>query len=187
LANVNVNVWLKNPLSQKYVTVFPSLEYAYLGDPRNWLAQYMGIETGAMVTAKCQRVIATPLPSKGRSLADRLGPVADARIESRHWKLFELLLVQSNKALPVIMSRGEMNLQLKAQFVPALRRMGFKGTLPHFRRQRDNKVDLLTMQFDRRGCDHTLRTLAGPSCRGSVTPNSSTAPSIVNQFCTDLQ
>ncbi|EIM98825.1 hypothetical protein WQE_20656 [Paraburkholderia hospita] len=44
-----------------------------------------------------------------------------------------------------------MTLQLKAQFVPALRRLGFKGTLPHFRRQRENRVDLLTVQFDRHG------------------------------------
>lgn len=49
----NVNVWLKKPLSQKYVTDYPSLEYAYLGDPRNWLEHYIDIETGAMVAAKC--------------------------------------------------------------------------------------------------------------------------------------
>ncbi|WP_075358701.1 hypothetical protein [Caballeronia sordidicola] len=49
----NVNVWLKNPLSQKYATVYPSLEYAYLGDPRNWLVHYIDIETGAMIATKC--------------------------------------------------------------------------------------------------------------------------------------
>ncbi|AUT66825.1 hypothetical protein [Paraburkholderia terrae] len=49
----NVNVWLKNPLSQKYATEYPSLEYAYLGDPRNWLEHYIDIESGAMVAVKC--------------------------------------------------------------------------------------------------------------------------------------
>lgn len=49
----NVNVWLRNPLSQKYAADYPSLEYSYLGDPRNWLEHYMDKETGAMVAAKC--------------------------------------------------------------------------------------------------------------------------------------
>jgi len=31
----SVNVWLRNPLGQKYTADFPDLEYAYLGDPRN--------------------------------------------------------------------------------------------------------------------------------------------------------
>ncbi|ACC71564.1 DUF4304 domain-containing protein [Paraburkholderia phymatum] len=49
------------------------------------------------------------------------------------------------------MSRDEMNRALKARFVPALRQLGFKGALPHFRRLRDDRVDLLTVQFDRHG------------------------------------
>ncbi|MCI0146687.1 DUF4304 domain-containing protein [Paraburkholderia sediminicola] len=49
------------------------------------------------------------------------------------------------------MSREEMNSALKAHLVPALRQLGFKGSLPHFRRQRENRVDLLTIQFDRQG------------------------------------
>ncbi|MFL9896396.1 DUF4304 domain-containing protein [Paraburkholderia sp. RL17-381-BIF-C] len=49
------------------------------------------------------------------------------------------------------MSRNEMDSALKARFVPALRQRGFKGSLPHFRRQRDGRVDLLTVQFDRHG------------------------------------
>lgn len=49
------------------------------------------------------------------------------------------------------MSRDEMSSALKARFVPALRQLGFKGSLPHFRRQRDSRVDLLTVQFDRHG------------------------------------
>ncbi|WMY07558.1 hypothetical protein [Paraburkholderia phenoliruptrix] len=49
----NVNVWLKNPLSQKYANDYPSLQYAYLGDPKNWLEHYIDIDAGAMVAAKC--------------------------------------------------------------------------------------------------------------------------------------
>jgi hypothetical protein len=49
----NVNVWRRNPLSQKYAADYPSLEYSYFGDPRNWLEHYMDKETGAMVAAKC--------------------------------------------------------------------------------------------------------------------------------------
>jgi hypothetical protein len=48
----NVSVWLKNPLGQKYAITYQSLEYTYLGDP-NWLEQYVDIESGAMVAAKC--------------------------------------------------------------------------------------------------------------------------------------
>jgi hypothetical protein len=49
----NVNVWLKNPLSRKYLANYPDLEYAYLGDPRNWLEHYIDTQIGAMVAAKC--------------------------------------------------------------------------------------------------------------------------------------
>ncbi|MFI5095886.1 MAG: DUF4304 domain-containing protein [Candidatus Acidiferrales bacterium] len=40
---------------------------------------------------------------------------------------------------------------LKAEFVPALRKRGFKGSFPHFRRVKPDKIDLLTIQFDRWG------------------------------------
>ncbi|TDG09783.1 hypothetical protein E1N52_04455 [Paraburkholderia guartelaensis] len=49
----NVNVWLKNPLSRKYLANYPDLEYAYLGDPRNWLEHYIDTQIGAMVAAEC--------------------------------------------------------------------------------------------------------------------------------------
>jgi len=49
------------------------------------------------------------------------------------------------------MSREEMNAALDAYLVPALRQRGFKGSLLHFRRRREGKVDLVTIQFDRHG------------------------------------
>ena len=44
-----------------------------------------------------------------------------------------------------------MNQALKTVFVPVLRELGFKGSLPRFRRHRNDRVDLLTIQFDRYG------------------------------------
>ncbi|WP_322054931.1 DUF4304 domain-containing protein [Paraburkholderia bannensis] len=49
------------------------------------------------------------------------------------------------------MNRDEMNSASRARFVPALRQLGLQGSLPHYRRQRDSRVDLLTVQFDRHG------------------------------------
>lgn len=49
------------------------------------------------------------------------------------------------------MGRDIMNAALQARFVPHLRSMGFKGSLPHFRRISDQRIDLLTVQFDQRG------------------------------------
>ena len=49
------------------------------------------------------------------------------------------------------MNNEEMKRALKETFVPALRTAGFKGSLPHFRRLRENQIDLLTVQFDKWG------------------------------------
>jgi hypothetical protein len=49
------------------------------------------------------------------------------------------------------MKRDDMISSLKSIFVPALRERGFKGSLPHFRRLMSERIDLLTIQFDRRG------------------------------------
>ncbi|VCJ94867.1 hypothetical protein [Burkholderia pseudomallei] len=49
----NVNVWLRNPLTRKYLARYPQLEYSYLGDPKHWLDQYVDRDVGAMVAAKC--------------------------------------------------------------------------------------------------------------------------------------
>ena len=49
------------------------------------------------------------------------------------------------------MNRDAMTAALKETLVPALRARGFKGSLPHFRRIGEERVDLLTVQFDRHG------------------------------------
>ena len=46
--------------------------------------------------------------------------------------------------------RSEMEAALKRLVVPELRRAGFTGSFPHFRRVRQ-PVDLITFQFDRHG------------------------------------
>ena len=40
---------------------------------------------------------------------------------------------------------------LKAIVVPKLRERNFKGSFPHFRRVREDQIDLLAFQFDKRG------------------------------------
>ena len=49
------------------------------------------------------------------------------------------------------LSRSLMIKALKDIVVPKLREDGFKGSFPHFRRIRDDQIDLLTFQFDRHG------------------------------------
>ncbi len=49
------------------------------------------------------------------------------------------------------MNRESMNVALRSRLVPALRSRGFKGSLPHFRRAREDYIDLLTVQFDKWG------------------------------------
>lgn len=41
--------------------------------------------------------------------------------------------------------------QLKMIVVPELKKAGFKGSFPHFRRIGEDKIDLMTFQFDRYG------------------------------------
>jgi len=49
------------------------------------------------------------------------------------------------------MKKAEMVSSLQKLFVPALRERGFKGSLPHFRRPTVDRIDLLTIQFDKWG------------------------------------
>ncbi len=48
-------------------------------------------------------------------------------------------------------TRTEMNNALKEIVVPVLRKIGFKGTFPHFYRERNQHVDLLSFQFNLNG------------------------------------
>jgi hypothetical protein len=47
--------------------------------------------------------------------------------------------------------RDSMDRALKGTVVPQLRKAGFSGSFPHFRRRGGGAIDLLTFQFDRNG------------------------------------
>lgn len=45
----NANVWLAKRFHQDYTSLFPGLTYRYLGDPKNWIEEYVDAESGLMV------------------------------------------------------------------------------------------------------------------------------------------
>jgi hypothetical protein len=47
--------------------------------------------------------------------------------------------------------REKMESAIKLLIVPKLRELGFKGSMPHFRRVTETKADLLTFQFNSSG------------------------------------
>ncbi|MGA8154228.1 MAG: DUF4304 domain-containing protein [Terriglobales bacterium] len=49
------------------------------------------------------------------------------------------------------MKKDTMISSLQKLFVPALRERDSKGSLPHFRRPMVDRIDLLTIQFDKWG------------------------------------
>ena len=57
-------------------------------------------------------------------------------------------------------TRENMDAALKAVVVPSLRKHGFTGSLPHFRRIKE-EVDLLTFQFDRHGGGFVIEAAKG--------------------------
>ena len=44
--------------------------------------------------------------------------------------------------------RKMMDNALKKVVIPVLRKLEFKGSLPHFRRMNENNIDLITFQFN---------------------------------------
>jgi hypothetical protein len=49
-----------------------------------------------------------------------------------------------------------MRRELKARVIPRLREMGFKGSVPHFRRVKGKRVDLLSFQFSSWGGQYAV-------------------------------
>ena len=45
----NCNVWLAQRFHRSYSGEFTGIEYSYLGDPKNWIEQYIDKEHGSMV------------------------------------------------------------------------------------------------------------------------------------------
>ncbi|RYG96234.1 MAG: DUF4304 domain-containing protein [Alphaproteobacteria bacterium] len=67
-------------------------------------------------------------------------------------------------------TRDEMIKAIKAGTVPALRRLGFKGSYPHFYRDREGHVDLLTFQFSAYGGRLTAEISFATSSRDNLHP-----------------
>lgn len=59
--------------------------------------------------------------------------------------------------------RAQMDAALKEHVVPRLRAMGFKGSLPHFYRERAGAIDVLTFQFNRYGGKFVVEMARLPS------------------------
>lgn len=43
------NIWLSMRFRKNYQEQYPSLKYTYLGDPKNWIEEYIDAERGLMV------------------------------------------------------------------------------------------------------------------------------------------
>ena len=58
---------------------------------------------------------------------------------------------------------------LKCTVVPRLKKVGFKGTFPHFRRKGRDRIDLLSFQFDKWGGGFIIEISQCPP-EGIITP-----------------
>ena len=43
------NIWLSKRFQRDYQEQYPNLKYSYLGDPKNWIEEYIDSELGLMV------------------------------------------------------------------------------------------------------------------------------------------
>jgi len=84
--------------------------------------------------------------------------------------------------------RKMMNNALKKVVIPVLRKQGFKGSFPHFRRKNENNIDLITFQFNKWGGSFIVE-LATCSIEGvtmywgkQIPPNKVTAHHINKRF-----
>jgi hypothetical protein len=70
--------------------------------------------------------------------------------------------IHKKVVMKISVERDKMIASLKAIVVPILREKGFKGSFPHFRRIKDNKIDLMTFQFDRYGGGFVIEVAGCP-------------------------
>lgn len=80
-----------------------------------------------------------------------------------------------------------MTKYLSENVIPELRQKGFKGSFPHFRRLKYDRINLLTFQFDRYGGGFVIEIancqLTGftTSWGENISPNKLTAHDLVNR------
>ena len=65
---------------------------------------------------------------------------------------------------------------LKAEVVPLLREMGFRGSFPHFNRERGDHVDLVWFTFSSAGTSFAVELSFADSARTNVRCNPDAAP-----------
>lgn len=84
--------------------------------------------------------------------------------------------------------RKMMDNALKKAVIPVLRKQGFKGSLPHFRRNNENNIDLITFQFSSWGGSFVVELATCPlegatmSWGDPISPNKVTAHHINTRF-----
>ncbi len=61
--------------------------------------------------------------------------------------MFNLFKKQENAKIPWKEGRKLMDKTLKTFVVPEIRKFGFSGSYPHFRRMKDNKLEFISFQF----------------------------------------
>jgi hypothetical protein len=65
--------------------------------------------------------------------------------------------------MPISQEHAKMVKALKEIVVTRLREQGFKGSFPHFRRPDEEKIDLITFQFDQWGGGFTIEISQCPA------------------------
>src|SRR5262245_51361703 len=83
-------------------------------------------------------------------------------------------------------ARAALEAALQEMVIPDLRRRGFKGSFPHFRRIHDSRIDLLTFQFYSSGGSFVVEIAqcgpTGVSRWTHVPPNKVTAWDVTNRL-----
>lgn len=84
--------------------------------------------------------------------------------------------------------RKNMMEAIKEFIVPVLRKQGFKGSFPHFRRKNESNIDLITFQFNRWGGSFVVELATCPiegvtmSWGEKIPPNKVTAHHINERY-----
>ena len=79
-------------------------------------------------------------------------------------------------AHPMSEARDKMIAALKEIVVPTLRDMGFRGSFPHFRRQRDEQIDILAFQFSQWGGSFVVEIAHCPAAGYTLHTGETIAP-----------
>lgn len=76
-------------------------------------------------------------------------------------------------------SRTKMISALKETVIPKLRAAGFSGSFPHFRRPKDDVIDLLTFQFNKWGGSFVVEVASCPATGAKIYTGEIVSPKTV--------